>query len=134
MNNYAELVKTLYSLDMGGSAEQVEALQAKVEELEVQQHGWVKESAPGGWIYALRLRCEAAELDAKRHSRNLLQAENRAVNFRDCLLNQRGLIAENGMSNEQINDVLNEFDLMDKETHHDTNTKGTGSGCERPTH
>ena len=44
-----------------------EALQAKVEELEVQQHGWVKESAPGGWIYALRLRCEAAELDAKRY-------------------------------------------------------------------
>jgi hypothetical protein len=32
------------------------------------------------------------------------------VDFRDVVLNQRGAIAENGMTNDQINDVLNEFD------------------------
>jgi hypothetical protein len=30
--------------------------------------------------------------------------------FRDTVLNQRGLLAENGMTSEQINDVLSEFD------------------------
>jgi hypothetical protein len=30
--------------------------------------------------------------------------------FRDVILNERGLISENGMTSDQINDVLNEFD------------------------
>lgn len=30
--------------------------------------------------------------------------------FRDSVLNQRGALAENGMTNDQINDVLSEFD------------------------
>ena len=30
--------------------------------------------------------------------------------YRDAVLNQRGALAENGMTNDQINDVLREFD------------------------
>jgi hypothetical protein len=33
-----------------------------------------------------------------------------AETFRDVILNERGLISENGMTSDQINDVLNEFD------------------------
>lgn len=32
------------------------------------------------------------------------------LDFRDAILNERGAIAENGMTNDQINDVLLEFD------------------------
>lgn len=30
--------------------------------------------------------------------------------FRDVVLNQRGLLAENGMTSDQINDILNTLD------------------------
>jgi hypothetical protein len=32
------------------------------------------------------------------------------TDFRDVVLNQRGALAENGMTNDQVNDVLSEFD------------------------
>ena len=32
--------------------------------------------------------------------------------FRDTILNERGALAENGMTNDQINDVLHEFDTL----------------------
>ena len=58
---------------------------------------------------------------SERYAReSLLQFENAEAklacvneamdNFRDVILSQRGAIAENGMTNDQINDVLNEFD------------------------
>jgi hypothetical protein len=48
-------------------------------------------------------------LASPQPSRNevLISALN---DFRNKVLHQRGLLAENGMTSEQVNDVLNEFD------------------------
>ena len=46
---------------------------------------------PDGWIEPQRVKVAIDE-------------------FRDLVLNQRGLLAENGMTNDMVNDVLSEFD------------------------
>ena len=56
MTDYAGLVKTLYSLDMGGIAEHVETLVAKIEELE-------KEAAIASHAKRLALELECLILD-----------------------------------------------------------------------
>lgn len=38
-----------------------------------------------------------------------------STGFRDTVLNQRGMLAENGMTGDQINDVLHEFDAAQGE-------------------
>lgn len=40
------------------------------------------------------------------------QMARRLDEFRDIILNQRGALAENGMTNDQVNDVLAEFDAI----------------------
>ena len=50
------------------------------------------------------------EADNTRLRGGLAAARNAMVEFRDCILNQRGALAENGMDNDQVNDVLSEFD------------------------
>ncbi len=40
----------------------------------------------------------------------LAAKDARIADFRDTVLHQRGLLAENGMTSEQVNDVLNELD------------------------
>ncbi len=52
-----------------------------------------------------------ALLDHARQLECTLRDREEALrDFRDIVLNQRGLLAENGMTGNQINDVLNELD------------------------
>jgi len=47
--------------------------------------------------------------------RELARERERLAEFRDTVLNQRGALAENGMTNDQVNDVLDEFDAALKQ-------------------
>ena len=47
---------------------------------------------------------------AERFKSELAALRERLEGFRDTVLYQRGALAENGMTNDQINDVLREFD------------------------
>mgnify|MGYP001600112901 CR=1 FL=1 len=72
-----------------------------------------KEKAAGKfhpWKAALEGAIEKlnAQLLAAEHEK--AQAVLDMEEFRDTVLNQRGLLAENGMTSEQVNDVLGEFD------------------------
>ena len=54
----------------------------------------------------VRHTCTRAEkAEAEREALRM-----RMLGFRDIVLNERGALAENGMTNDQINDVLSEFD------------------------
>jgi hypothetical protein len=54
--------------------------------------------------------------DAANQSENaslraaLAKSKKMMLDFRDAVLHQRGALAENGMTSEQVNDVLAEFD------------------------
>ena len=60
----------------------------------------------------LRPKLKDANTELNRLNRKFAAARQEAAEFRDSILNQRGALAENGMTNDQVNDVLSEFDTI----------------------
>ena len=66
--------------------------------------GWIMTPNQDGTVFAALL----AEVESLRE--RVAALEDACDSFRDAVLNQRGLLAENGMTSDQVNDVLGEFD------------------------